>query len=86
MEAFDYCESKCAFFLAFLSFERRKGTSARAIMQVSKLGGRFLIRQIFASETKHLFSWAINWFTFHNSFYNVGIKCESHIHQSELIQ
>lgn len=86
MEAFDYCENKCSFFLTFLSFEKRKGTSARAIMQLSKLGGRFLIRQIFESETKHLFNLAINWFTVHNSFYNVGIKCESYIHQSELIQ
>lgn len=56
-------------------------------MQLLKLGGRFLIRQIFARETKHFFSLAINWFTLHNTIYNgVRIKCESHIHQSELIQ
>ena len=64
--------------------KKRKGTSAYAIMQL--LGGRFLIRQIFARETKHFFSLAINWFTLHNTSYNVRIKCESHIHQSELIQ
>ena len=67
--------------------KKRKGTSAYAIMQLLKLGGRFLIRQIFARETKHFFSLAINWFTLHNTIYNgVRIKCESHIHQPELIQ
>ena len=66
--------------------KKREGTSAYAIMQLLKLGGRFLIRQIFARETKHFFSLAINWFTLHNTIYNVRIKCESHIHQSELIQ
>lgn len=55
-------------------------------MQLLKLGGRFLIRQIFARETKNFFSLAINWFTLHNTIYKVRIKCESHIHQSELIQ
>ena len=88
MEAFDHCENKCAFFKHFYRLKtwKRKGTSAYAIMQLLKLGGRFLIRQIFARETKHFFSLAINWFTLHNTIYNVRIKCESHILQSELIQ
>lgn len=59
MEAFDHCENKCAFFKHFYRLKKRKGTSAYAIMQLLKLGGRFLIRQIFARGPNIFLAWLL---------------------------